>query len=620
MFRWFENRLEPFPETEIIEPPKSLIAFCKYYTQGAWRPILLMALLTSVIAAAEVWLFGFIGNLVDWLAAQPKETFLQSRGQTLLLIGAGVICVLPLLALTQSLLTHQTLLGNYPMRIRWRVHRYLLGQSLAFFHNEFSGRVATKLMQTALAVREAVLKVLDVINYVTVYFIGAMAIVASFDRILVVPFVVWFVAYVSLLRFFVPRLRAVSERQADARSTMTGRIVDSYTNIVTVKLFSHSAREEAYAKQGMQGFLQTVHAQMRLVTAFWVLLYVLNASLLVAVAAITIELWLGSAISLGATAVGIGLVLRIQGMSQWIMWEVSAVFENIGTVQDGIASISTPHRVRDVVNAAKLQVTRGDIELENVEFSYPGGERVFSKLNLRIEAGQRVGIIGRSGAGKSTLVNLLLRFYDVQGGRVLVDGQDIAHVDQESLRAHVGVVTQDTSLLHRSIRENLVYGRPDADERMMLAASRKAAAHEFITELSDSSGRSGYDAHVGERGVTLSGGQRQRIAIGRVILKDAPILVLDEATSALDSEVEAAIQESLDELMRGKTVVAIAHRLSTIAALDRLIVLDRGAIVEEGTHDELLQRRGIYAKLWARQSGGYLGTDVSEHPASYSTR
>jgi ATP-binding cassette subfamily B multidrug efflux pump len=615
MFRWFEDRLDPFPDTEVVEPPKTLVAFCRYYTQGAWLPILLMAGITSTIAACEVWLFGFMGNLVDWLSAQSKETLFEERGGVLLTLGALVLFGLPLLALIHSLLTHQTLLGNYPMRIRWKVHRYLLGQSLAFFHNEFSGRVATKLMQTALAVREAVLKLLDVINYVAVYFAGAVVIVAGFDPWLVLPFVVWFVAYVALLRYYVPRLRVVSELQADARSTMTGRIVDSYTNIQTVKLFSHAEREEQYAKQAMAGFLKTVHAQMRLVTAFWVILYVLNSALLVGVSAIALELWLGSAISLGAIAVGIGLVMRLHGMSQWIMWEVSALFENIGTVQDGMASISTPRRVRDVEDAPPLIVKRGRVEFEHVSFSYPGGEQVFKDLDLTIDAGARVGIIGRSGAGKSTFVNLLLRFYNLDSGRIFVDGQDISRIKQETLRAQIGVVTQDTSLLHRSIRENLIYGRPDATDDMVREAARKADAEEFIEQLEDIKGRTGYEAHVGERGVNLSGGQRQRIAIGRVILKDAPILILDEATSALDSEAEAAIQESLDKLMKNKTVVAIAHRLSTIAALDRLIVFDGGRIVEDGSHDELLALGGIYAKLWARQSGGFLGVDVVDPPA-----
>ncbi len=609
MFRWFESRLEPFPDEAPTEPPKSLVAFCRHYARGVWPAISVMAVLTTTIAIAEVSLYAFLGSIVDWLSERSPATLWAQEGNKLLWMAALALG-LPLITFAQSSLIHQTLLGNFPMRIRWSIHRYLLGQSMAYFQNEFSGRVATKVMQTSLAVRDSVMKVLDVLNYVTVYFIGALVIAASADRRLLVPFGTWLVLYVCLLRFFVPRLREASEQQADARSTMTGRIVDSYTNIATVKLFSHARREEAYAKEGMQGFLSTVHRQMRLITGFWVTLYALNAVLLVSVGTLSIHLWTSAAISVGAVAVAIGLVIRLSGMSQWIMWEVSALFENIGTVEDGITSIAVPRAVQDKPDAARLDVPHGTIRLEGVSFGYGNERNVLNDLSLEIKAGERVGLVGRSGAGKSTLVNLLLRFHDVSEGRVLIDGQDIANVSQESLRENIGVVTQDTSLLHRSVRENIMYGRPDASETDMLRAARDASAHDFILDLEDKSGRRGYDAHVGERGVTLSGGQRQRIAIARVMLKDAPLLILDEATSALDSEVEAAIQESLDRLMAGKTVLAIAHRLSTIAARDRLLVMDEGRIVEDGTHDELLARGGIYAKLWARQSGGFLGLDA----------
>jgi ATP-binding cassette subfamily B multidrug efflux pump len=609
MFRWFESRLAPFPDDAPTEPPKGLVAFCRHYARGVWPAISVMAVLTAIIAIAEVSLYAFLGSIVDWLSQRSPATLWAQEGNKLLWMGALALG-LPLVTLTQSSLIHQTLLGNFPMRIRWSIHRYLLGQSMAYFQNEFSGRVATKVMQTSLAVRDSVMKVLDVLNYVTVYFVGALVIAASADRRLLVPFCTWLILYFCLLRFFIPRLRDASEQQADARSTMTGRIVDSYTNIATVKLFSHAKREEAYAKEGMQGFLSTVHRQMRLITGFWVTLYVLNSVLLVAVASLSIHLWTTSAISVGAVAVAIGLVIRLSGMAQWIMWEVSALFENIGTVEDGITSIAVPRAVQDKPDAARLDVPHGTIRLDGVSFGYGHERNVLQDLSLEIKAGERVGLVGRSGAGKSTLVNLLLRFHDVSEGRVLIDGQDLANVSQESLRANIGVVTQDTSLLHRSVRENIVYGRPDASETDMLRAARDASAHDFILDLEDKSGRRGYDAHVGERGVTLSGGQRQRIAIARVMLKDAPLLILDEATSALDSEVEAAIQESLDRLMAGKTVLAIAHRLSTIAALDRLLVMDEGRIVEDGTHDALLARGGIYAKLWARQSGGFLGLDA----------
>ncbi len=612
MFRWFEERLEPFPSAEPGEPPKTLVAFCMHYTRGAWPWIAIMAVCTALIAVLEVSMFAFMGNIVDWLSNHSRETFLADEGWKLALISGVVLIVMPGIVLVDSLIIHQTLLGNYPMRIRWMVHRYLIRQSMTFFQDEFAGRVSTKLMQTSLAVREAVMKLLDVLNYVIVYFTGTLIIAAAADLRLMLPFVVWLLIYIGLLRYFIPKIRIISERQADARSTMTGRIVDSYTNIATVKLFSHSRREERYAREGLENFLQTVHGQMRLVTSFHFSLYAMNCLLLFSVGGIAIWLWIGSAISVGAVAVGIGLVLRLNGMSQWIMWEMSALFENIGTVEDGITSISLPRLVPDVPNAPELKVTAGEITFDSIGFHYGKGAGIINALSLDIHPGEKIGLVGRSGAGKSTLVNLLLRFYDLESGRILIDGQDISKVSQDSLRAHIGMVTQDTSLLHRSVRDNVLYGRPDASEEMMLRAVRNAQADGFIEDLSDAKGRRGFEAHVGERGVKLSGGQRQRIAIARVMLKDAPILIMDEATSALDSEVEAAIQDNLYRLMQGKTVIAIAHRLSTIAALDRLIVLDRGQIVESGSHEQLIAANGIYAGLWARQSGGFLGLDDQE--------
>lgn len=605
MLGWFERRLDPFPPEDPVEPPRTLVAFCRHYTRGSEPWLLVSALLMAVIAIAEVWLFGFMGNIVTWLADQDPRQFWQQRGNELLVMLA-VILALPLLVGLHAMLNHQTLMGNYPMRIRWMVHRYLLRQSMSFYQNEFAGRIATKLMQTALAVRECVIKLIDVLNYVAVYFLGTVVLVGSSDWRLALPLLAWLAAYVLMLAHFVPRLRAVSGEQADARSLMTGRIVDSYTNIQTVKLFSHARRESAYAREGMGEFMTTVYAQMRLVTRLIFTLYVLNTALLLAVAAVALQLWLAGELAVGAIAVALALVLRLSGMSQWIMWEVSALFENIGTVQDGMGSISRPQEVMDLPQALPLQVSRGDIRFEQVRFGYGNGRTVFDGLDLHIRPGERVGLVGPSGAGKSTLVNLLLRFHDLDHGRILIDGQDIAQVTQESLRAQIGMVTQDTSLLHRSVRDNLLYGRPDASDEAMVAAARQAQAHDFILGLHDARGRRGYDAHVGERGVTLSGGQRQRIAIARVMLKDAPVLLLDEATSALDSEVEAAIQDNLYRLMAGKTVIAIAHRLSTIAAMDRLVVLDQGRIVESGSHDELLTLGGVYARLWAHQSGGFL--------------
>ncbi|PRB81296.1 ABC transporter ATP-binding protein [Pseudomonas sp. MYb185] len=607
MFRWFEQRLDPFPAEEPTQPPRTLLAFCLHYTRGSWPYLIIAAVLMAGIAITEVWLFSFLGNIVDWLSHQDRSTFVQNEGWKLTGMFLVVMGLLPLLILINSLFSHQTLMGNYPMRIRWLVHRYLLRQSMTFYQDEFAGRIATKMMQTALAVRECVIKLIDVLNYVAVYFLGTLLVMGLADWRLIVPMLAWATGYLLMMSYFIPRLGKVAEQQADARSVMTGGVVDSYTNIQTVKLFSHAQREAVHAREGMTGFMDTVYRQMRLVTLVNLSLYVLNGILLSSVTGLAIWLWLQEIIGVGAVAVAVGLVLRLWGMSQWIMWEISALFENIGTVQDGISSISRPQLVTDRPDAKRLQVTQGDIRFEHVQFHYGKGHGVMDELNLHIRPGEKIGLVGRSGAGKSTLVNLLLRFYDVEDGQILIDGQNIAEVSQDSLREHIGMVTQDTSLLHRSVRDNIRYGRPDATEEMVQQAARSAHADGFIPGLGDARGRHGYDAHVGERGVKLSGGQRQRIAIARVMLKDAPILILDEATSALDSEVEAAIQENLNQLMQGKTVIAIAHRLSTIAEMDRLIVMDQGRIVEDGSHSELISQGGLYAQLWARQSGGFLG-------------
>ncbi|MFT3897337.1 MAG: ABC transporter ATP-binding protein [Thermomonas sp.] len=606
MLRWFETRLDPFPDVAPSQPPASLYAFCRHYTRGAEPWLLLLTATTGCIALAEVALYAYVGDLVDRMTALGVRDFLAAETTRLWWMAALVLVGLPALVLLNSLVQHQTLLGNFPMRIRWNVHRYLLRQSMGYFQDEFAGRIATKLMQTSLAVREVVVKVLDIGNYVLVYFGGTLVVAASADWRLMLPFAGWLLCYALLMRWFVPRMERISRQQADARSTMTGRIVDSYTNISTVKLFSHSQREQAYAREAMDGFLGTVYRQMRLATNVYSLLYALNMALVFSVAALGIWLWLHGHASVGALAVASALALRMLGMSHWIMWELSALFENIGTVHDGIASISLPPTVDDAPGAPALPRVRGDIRFDGVAFHYGKGGGVIDRLDLHVAPGEMIGVVGRSGAGKSTLVNLLLRFHDVEAGRIAVDGIDVASVQQDSLRAQIGVVTQDTSLLHRSVRENILYGRPDASEEDMIEAARQANADGFIAELVDSHGRRGYDAQVGERGVKLSGGQRQRIAIARVLLKNAPILVLDEATSALDSEVEAVIQENLSRLMQGKTVIAIAHRLSTIAAMDRLMVMEAGRIVETGTHAQLLARDGLYAQLWRRQSGGFL--------------
>ena len=613
MLRWFETRLDPFPDVPPTQPPASLYAFCRHFTRGAEPWLALMAVTTALIAVAEVSLYAYVGALVDRMTALGVAGFLAGEGVRLAWMGALVLVCLPLLVWLNSAVQHQSLLGNFPMRIRWNVHRYLLRQSMGYFQDEFAGRIATKLMQTSLAVRETVIKLLDIGNYVLVYFGGMLVVAASADLRMMLPFALWLLGYGLLMRWFVPRMGKVSSAQADARSTMTGRIVDSYTNIATVKLFSHSRREQAYAREAMDGFLVTVYRQMRLVTTVYSLLYALNMLLLFAVAAMGVWLWLHGAATTGAVAVAGALALRLLGMSHWIMWELSALFENIGTVHDGISSIALPPTVDDAPGAPELPKVRGAIRYEGVSFHYGKGSGVIEQLDLAIAPGEKIGVVGRSGAGKSTLVNLLMRFHDVEAGRITVDGIDIASVQQDSLRAQIGVVTQDTSLLHRSVRENILYGRPDAGEADLLEAVRQAKSEGFIAELRDSRGQRGLDAQVGERGVKLSGGQRQRIAIARVLLKNAPILVLDEATSALDSEVEAVIQENLYRLMQGKTVIAIAHRLSTIAAMDRLIVMDAGRIVEQGSHAQLLAQGGLYAQLWKRQSGGFL--DLAAAPA-----
>ena len=611
MFRWFENLIEPFPRPEPETPPNSVFRFCRFYGRAVVWPLTAVALLSTAIAVLEVALIGFVGELVDWLATKSRATLLQEERATLVFYGALVLLVIPALVLLQSLFLHQSLMGNFPMLVRWQAHRYLMRQSLGFFQDEFAGRIATKLMQTSLAVREAVTKLLDIMVYVGVYFLSVVVMLGVADARLTLPLLIWLGVYVAVLWRLLPQLKAVSEQQADARSEMTGRIVDAYANVTTVKLFAHARREIEYARAGMDGFLQTVHPQMRLVTWLYVVVWTLNALMIFSVTALAIHLWLIEAISAGAIAVAITLCLRVNGMSQWIMWEVSGLFENVGIIRDGIQTLSRSIQVEDCDEAAELQVVDGRIEFRGVGFDYGDKGSVLEQLDLMVESGEKVGLVGRSGAGKSTMVNLLLRFYDVDDGAILVDGQDVRNVTQESLRANIGVVTQDTSLLHRSLRENIAYGRPDASEADVITAAQRARAWDFIERSNDSQGRVGLDAHVGERGLKLSGGQRQRIAIARVMLKDAPILVLDEATSALDSEIEIAIQDSLAALMQGKTVIAIAHRLSTIAAMDRLVVLDEGRILEQGSHQTLIERGGLYSDLWSHQSGGFIGTEYS---------
>ncbi|WP_181358877.1 ABC transporter ATP-binding protein [Pseudothauera lacus] len=619
MFRWFEDRVDPYPEGAPQAPPRGFFAFLWAGTEGMRPFIAGMTLLTATIGVFEALLFAMLGRVVDWLGAADPATLWSAHGGKLLLLSAIILGSIALVAL-QTMLKHQALAGNFPMRLRWNYHRLLLSQSMSFFQDEFAGRVSAKVMQTALAVRDTCLIMTDILVFVIIYFITMVVVVGGFDLWLLLPFLGWLALYVAALRWFVPRLSKISRAQADARALMVGRITDAYTNIATVKLFSHAGREAGYARSAMKEFMHTVHGQMRLVSGIEIVNHTLSMLLILSTAGVTLWLWTRGEVGVGAMAAATAMALRLNGMSHWVMWEMASLFENVGTVQDGINTLSRPHAVVDRPDARPLQVSRGEVSFEGVDFAYGAtGEearRVIKDFSLVIRPGEKIGLVGRSGAGKSTLVNLLLRFHDLEGGRILVDGQDIAGVTQESLRAAIGMVTQDTSLLHRSVRDNILYGRPDARDEEMIAAAHRAEAHDFIQTLTDPKGRQGYDAHVGERGVKLSGGQRQRIAIARVMLKDAPILLLDEATSALDSEVEAAIQASLYRLMEGKTVVAIAHRLSTIAAMDRLIVMDGGRIVEEGDHRSLLARGGLYARLWAHQSGGFLGDELDEDEAA----
>jgi ATP-binding cassette, subfamily B, multidrug efflux pump len=569
MFKWFQNLATPFPEQLISTPSKSFWTFAWGCTAGL-RPYLLgMTIFTGLIAAFEAALFAMMGKIVDWLSGVPKELLWQNY-TTQLIVLAAVLILSTIFILLQTMFKHQTLAATFPMRMRWNFHRLMLNQSMSFYQDEFAGRVAAKVMQTALAVRDVWFIVADIMVYVLVYFGSMVGIVAYFNSLIAIPFLLWLAAYVISLSYFVPRLSKTAQHQADARSLMTGRITDAYTNISTVKLFSHAGREASYAKDAMHEFIGTVHAQMRLVSMVEIINHVLNMLLIISTGMTALYLWSKGQVSVGGVAAATAMALRMNGISHWVMYEMTSLYEQIGTVQDGMNTLTTHNKIIDADDAKPLQVAHGEIQFDAVDFGYNlvalanqqqnHKKEVLKNLNLSIKPGEKVGLVGRSGAGKSTIVNLLLRFYEVEAGSILIDGQNVQAVTQNSLRASIGMVTQDTSLLHRS-----------------------------------------------ERGVKLSGGQRQRIAIARVMLKDAPILLLDEATSALDSEVETVIQASLYHLMQGKTVVAIAHRLSTIAAMDRLIVLDNGNIIEQGNHAELLKQGGLYASLWAHQSGGFLG-------------
>lgn len=611
MYRFFEKLVSPYPKDDPQPAAKNFFSFIWQSTKGTRVFMLLLTILSGLSGAFEAFLFAALGKVVDWLAEVEPSKFWQQEKTTLILF-ALIILASTLIISLQTIIKHQCLAGNFPMRMRWNLHRLVLNQSMRFFQDEFAGRISAKVMQTALAVRDTCFLVADIFIYVLISFITMAAIIGQLDLWLLMPFVGWTVLYGIAMYYFIPRLGKVASMQADARSTMTGRVTDAYTNIMTVKLFSHAGNEAKYAQESMDEFLVTVNRQMRLVSSFEIVNHLLSITLILCTTGVALWLWTDQLVGVGAIATTTAVALRLNGFSHWIMWEMAALFENIGVVKDGINTFSSTKTVNDQPNATELVVKQGKIDFQHINFNYDAKRQnsIIQDLDLTINPGEKIGLVGRSGAGKSTLINLLLRFYDLQSGKIIIDGQEITTVTQESLRAQIGMVTQDTSLLHRSVRENLLYGNNQATEEEMIIAAKKAHADSFIHTLIDGNGRTGYDAFVGERGIKLSGGQRQRIAIARVILKNAPILLLDEATSALDSEIEQAIQESLYTLMEGKTVIAIAHRLSTIAAMDRLVVLDQGRIIEQGTHQELLDKNGLYAQLWKHQSGGFLGENI----------
>ena len=606
MLRFFETSIDPFREHDESTPPASLIGYYGRFCRQVWPFLAALMTVSLIVSLIEVTILRFIGALVDTLRSTTPDEVLRTHGGEFLAMALLILIGRPLASFTHDLIVQQAIAPGMTNLIRWQTHRYVLRQSVAYFANDFAGRIASNIVQAAASLRDSVVQIIDALWFVAVFAFSALFIFARTDWRLACPLILWILIYLSALSHFVPRIRRRSEALAHMRATVTGRIVDSYTNIQTVKLFAHLEREDEHARDALADHTAAFHRQTRLITFLNLTVSVSNSILLVSVGVIAVWLWAQSAVSLGDIAVATGLALRVALMSGWVMWTSIGIFDNIGQVQEGMRTIARPRALVDRVDARPLTGSKGAIRFENVRFHYGKAGGVIDDFSFAIAPGEKVGLVGRSGAGKSTLVNLLLRFYDVEGGRILIDGQDIALATQESLRQQIGMVTQDTSLLHRSIGENIRYGQPDATDEAVIAAARQAHAHDFVMGLIDPDGRKGYDTLVGERGVKLSGGQRQRIAIARVLLKNAPILVLDEATSALDSEVEAAIQENFQTLMRGKTVIAIAHRLSTIAAMDRLIVLEDGDIAETGTHQELLSRGGIYAALWRRQSGGFL--------------
>ncbi|MEC4240441.1 ABC transporter ATP-binding protein [Pseudomonas sp. DSV-1] len=609
LYRRFEQLIDIFREAPTAAPPSTVWAFYLYYLRQVWPMFVALLVIGLIAALIEVSLFSYLSTLIDLTQGTPNTEFFKVHSSELIWMAVVALIIRPVFFGLHDLLVHQTLSPSMTSMIRWQNHSYVLKQSLNFFQNDFAGRIAQRIMQTGNSLRDSAVQAVDALWHVLIYAISSLVLFAEADWRLMIPLLIWIACYIGALYYFVPRVKERSVVSSDARSKLMGRIVDGYTNITTLKLFAHTNFEQQYAREAIIEQTEKTRLASRVVTSMDVTITTMNGLLIVSTSGLALWLWSQSLISVGAIALATGLVIRIVNMSGWIMWVVNGIFENIGMVQDGLQTIAQPIAVTDREQAPRLTVSRGEVRFEHVDFHYGKRSGIISDLNLVIKPGEKIGLIGPSGAGKSTLVNLLLRLYDLQGGRILIDDQNIAEVTQESLREQIGMITQDTSLLHRSIRDNLLYGKPDATDEELWAAVRKARADEFIPLLSDAQGRTGFDAHVGERGVKLSGGQRQRIAIARVLLKNAPILIMDEATSALDSEVESAIQESLETLMQGKTVIAIAHRLSTIARMDRLVVLENGHIAQTGTHSELLARGGLYSRLWQHQTGGFVGID-----------